>query len=415
MSTATLVDLAARNAADDAAQAAFYRATVESWTLYSVGVAVTILRTVARVRAVGLRELKAEDYLVWVGILFYSVQTGLAYSIGAAAKGLANNGMTDDQRAALSVTNPEYGFRVLGSKIQVAGWTTYSVLMCALKLSILSFYIRLTDKLSSRYRMPIYIGFGLVIGTFLASILTVFIACRPFHKYWQINPDPGNACQAAISRPIVWASFASNVSTDIYLILIPIPMLWTSRLKLVKKIAATVVFGFGIFVLVCAILKSVFVLVDPVHGAELAGAWGTREAFVAVITTNLPMIFHLLKGMVSRFLGTTLGSTDEGYKYRSPSGGGGSSSRGRRGPPHSVHNITTGFTFSESEERIVGAGDGVKLKDWDSGYGAGQGPGAGAGNQPYTGGIVVSNQIEVTSEARRKSQGGQSRSRVRPW
>lgn len=137
------------------------------------------------------------------------------------------------------------------------------------------------DGLSQRYRNPIYVGFGLVIGTFLVSIITIFAACRPFHKYWQINPDPGSkfaplrphpinrsltiplvdVCQAAISRPIIWASFASNVSTDIYLILIPIPMLWKSRLKLMKKIAATVVFGAGLFVLVCAILKSVFVLV----------------------------------------------------------------------------------------------------------------------------------------------------------
>jgi hypothetical protein len=38
-------------------------------------------------------------------------------------------------------------------------------------------------------------------------------------------------------------------------------MLWRSSLKLMKKIAATIVFGAGLFVLVCAILKSVFVLV----------------------------------------------------------------------------------------------------------------------------------------------------------
>jgi hypothetical protein len=126
---------------------------------------------------------------------------------------------------------------------------------------MLAFYLRLTDGLGQRYRNPIYVGFALVIGTFLVSIITIFSACRPFHKYWQINPDPGNACQAAISRPIIWASFATNVSTDIYIILIPIPMLWKSRLKLMKKIAATVVFGAGLFVLVCAILKSVFVLV----------------------------------------------------------------------------------------------------------------------------------------------------------
>jgi hypothetical protein len=70
-----------------------------------------------------------------------------------------------------------------------------------------------------------------------------------------------DVCQAAISRPIIWVSFASNVLTDIYLILIPLPMLWQSTLKPLKKIASTIVLGAGIFVLVCATLKSVFVLV----------------------------------------------------------------------------------------------------------------------------------------------------------
>ncbi|KAF4211817.1 hypothetical protein CNMCM5878_002018 [Aspergillus fumigatiaffinis] len=372
------------SAADEAAQAALYKSTVEHWTLYAIGVTVTLLRTYSRVRAVGFRHLQAEDLLVWVGIVFYTAQTALAYSVGHVAHGLANNGLTDAQRAALSPDNPEYRAAVIGSKIQVAGWTTYSVLMWSLKLSMLAFYLRLTDGLGQRYRNPIYVGFALVIGTFLVSIITIFAACRPFHKYWQINPDPGNACQAAISRPIIWASFATNVSTDIYIILIPIPMLWKSRLKLMKKIAATVVFGAGLFVLVCAILKSVFVLVDPVDGAQLAGEWGTREAFVAVVTTNLPMVFHLFRSWLSRLFGTAFGSSQKTYKF--PSGfqtiGGGageSFSRNRRGPP-TVHPVSANLTFSESEERIV---DDVKMNNLEA-FGA---PSSGPDHPP--GGIVV--------------------------
>jgi hypothetical protein len=41
-------------------------------------------------------------------------------------------------------TNADPLDRVDGSKIQIAGWTVYSVLMLALKLSMLSFFIRLT-------------------------------------------------------------------------------------------------------------------------------------------------------------------------------------------------------------------------------------------------------------------------------
>lgn len=43
--------------------------------------------------------------------------------------------------------------------------------------------------------------------------------------------------------------------------MIPLPMLWRSRLRTSQKIASSFVLGAGIFVLVCATLKSVFVLV----------------------------------------------------------------------------------------------------------------------------------------------------------
>lgn len=187
--------------------------------------------------------------------------------------------------------------RVIGSKIQIAGWSTYSALINSLKLSVLAFYVRLMvlisvisdavsqqitnpqqDGLGRRYHIPIYVGFGLVIGTFLASIITIFAACRPFHKNWQINPDPGSethlvlsaqrlltmpldVCQPAISTPVIAVTFASNLITDPYLIFIPIPMLWQSSLKPLKKIAATIVLSSGVFILVCATIKSVFLLV----------------------------------------------------------------------------------------------------------------------------------------------------------
>ncbi|KAG8416250.1 hypothetical protein J3458_006846 [Metarhizium acridum] len=382
MATGDSSDPAAQAAA---AEAAFHHFTIELWTLYGIGVFATFLRTYARIRAVGARNLRADDYLVWVGVAFYTAQAALGYSIGNIAHGLANNGMSDAERVALSPSDPEYQSRVIGSKIQVAGWTTYSLLIGFLKLSVLAFYIRLTDGLGRPYRIRIIVGFMLVIGTTVACILTNFLACRPFSRYWQINPDPGNACQAAVSRPIIWVSFAANVCTDIYLILIPLPMLWGSSLKMIKKIASTIVLGAGIFVLVCATLKSVFVLVDPVNGAQLAGSWGTREAFVAVITTNLPMLFPLFRVWLTPLFGSALGSSKKSYK--SPTGlvtiGGGGGSSTPRNRPRTANPVATNMTFSESEERIVGA---IKMDT--------------VRNARPSNAIVVSNQVEVTHSDR---------------
>lgn len=78
------------------------------------------------------------------GKVLYSTQSTLGYQIGNLAQGMANNGMTDAQRAALSPSDPEYTMRVVGSQIQVAGWSCYSTLMVVLKLAMLFFYLRLT-------------------------------------------------------------------------------------------------------------------------------------------------------------------------------------------------------------------------------------------------------------------------------
>ncbi|KAF3492372.1 uncharacterized protein GIQ15_01889 [Arthroderma uncinatum] len=390
-------------AAIAAAQEAGRQATIEIWTLFGVGFTATILRLYARVHAVGFRNLRPDDYLVVVALVLYAVQSTLGYSVGNLAHGLANNIMSDKERALLEVGSPEYEFRVIGSKIQISGWTVYTFLISMLKFSMLAFYIRLTEGVGGSYRLQIYVGFGLVGGTCLASLLTIFTACRPFYKYWQINPNPGNVCQPAVSLPIVWVSFAANIITDIYLILIPLPMLWRSTLRTIKKIAASIVLGAGIFVLVCACLKSIFVLVNPVNGAQLAGAWGVREAFVAVMVTNLPMIFPLIRAMLSPFFGK-LFSTQRKSSYKSPGfqtiGGGtprgGNSSHNRntsRRQPQS--DLTTSFTLNGSNERIVDDNNNVKMQDLKSFASIDPEP-----NDPPARGIMISNSVEVMHEDR---------------
>lgn len=110
------------------------------------------------------------------------------------------------------------------------------------------------------------------------------------------------------------------------------------------------------------------------NGAQLAGSWGVRETFVAVITTNLPMVFSLVKTILTPILGSLLTSVrstnnklDSTPKDTSTFGGGRNCWRGR-GPP--TANPITNVTFSESEERIVGEVHMQDLKTWsESNYG----------------------------------------------
>jgi hypothetical protein len=69
-----------------------------------------------------------------------------------------------------------------------------------------------------------------------------------------------DACFPGYSLSIIITSYVANVTTDLYLLWIPLPMLWKSTLRLYKKIAATLVLGGGVFVIVCVTLKTAFIL-----------------------------------------------------------------------------------------------------------------------------------------------------------
>lgn len=133
---------------------------------------------------------------------------------------------------------------------------------------------------------------------------------------------------------------------------------------------------------------------DPIHGGQLAAAWGTRETFIAVVTTNLPMIFPLLKVWFAPILPTTFRSSSNNKAYKSPSsgfvtiGGGGGSSHAKR-TPRTGTIITANMSFdNESEERIVKENGDMRMQDLDTKAEA----------QRAQGAIVVSKQVSVTTE-----------------
>ncbi|KAH6629016.1 hypothetical protein C7974DRAFT_375909 [Boeremia exigua] len=300
--------------------------------------------------------------------------------------------MTDAERFNLSKDDPEYAWRVIGSKIQLAGWTLSPCLLWTLKLCVTFFYFRLTTGLKV-YQKRIYAALVLIATSFVVVIMTIALSCRPFQKYWQVFPDPGNSCQPAISKPIVWVSFVLNVSTDVFLFFIPIPMLWKSSLRLYKKLAATSILSAGLLIIICATQKSIYVIIDPVKGGQLAAEWGTRETFVAVVTTNLPMIFHLVKVWLVPYLPSTLKSSSNNKAYKSPGsgfvtiGGGGASSHARKASRNGTL-ITANATYDNgSEERIVKEHD-VRMQYLNTTSGSHKTPGA----------IVVSKQVSVTTE-----------------
>lgn len=144
-------------------------------------------------------------------------------------------------------------------------------------------------------KLRIRIGYGAIIATYIIVLFSILFACRPLYKSWQIYPDPGNVCQPGISKVNCLVVVVLNVVTDLYLLSIPLPLMWKAQLPTKQKIMMLFMFSGGFFVIACGILRASLILIDPVNGAAQAGAWAVRETFVAVIIGNLPMVYKLFR------------------------------------------------------------------------------------------------------------------------
>ncbi|KAJ5919303.1 hypothetical protein N7466_010246 [Penicillium verhagenii] len=307
----------------------------EAFTLLAVAIVLIALRTTARWVMVGPKNFQADDYIMLVACVVYGLETAAAYMVGAWFEGLANNSMTDEERKTLSPDSHEYHLRVGGSKVQVAGWSLYTLLLWLLKTCMAVFYSRLTAGLINM-RIRIHIAYVLIAATYIVTICSILFGCHPLDKNWQIYPNPGNHCQPAVSKIDIYVTVVLNVATDIYLISIPAPMLFKARLRWREKFELLILFSGGLFVMIStpnslgsALTNNRVLFKAGANGAEQAGSWACRETFVAVVIGNIPMIYPLIRRFARRaglYLTTKTGGGSQSYQLsegEADTGGGG--------------------------------------------------------------------------------------------
>ncbi|KAJ9660853.1 hypothetical protein H2201_006745 [Coniosporium apollinis] len=317
--------------------------TIEAFTLLGTGIFIIGLRLFARITAVGIKNLALDDYLMCLAAIVYALETVTAYAVGAWWRGLANNGMTDEQRKNLDANSHEFYLRVGGSKTQLVGWSLYTLLLWMIKLCMTILYSRLTAGVNNM-EIRVRIGYVIVISTYIATEMSILQYAR----------TDSNLCQPAISKIDLYVTVVLNVATDMYLLTIPLPMLWKANMSKVKKYSLILVFGGAVFVMMAGILRCALILMDPINGAQQAGSWACRETFVAVVVGNAPLLASLFRRAGERLQHSSLFSrhklsrTDGSYEL---------GSRERSKKPrrrYSLHALpSTYHTQSDSAEHIV--------------------------------------------------------------
>ncbi|RHZ64606.1 uncharacterized protein CDV56_109323 [Aspergillus thermomutatus] len=278
----------------------------ETWVLYGVGIFGTVLRFVARIRRLGVLNLQADDYLMLFAVVWYTL---LCVALNEVASGGGSNLMTDEDIANL--TPASYAERVRGSKWVFVSEHSFVLAIWAMKACMLVIYARITEGLKARKwvnYLSIYVGLG-----FVAVELSLFLICRPLSNYWAV-PTPDYQCSSYQYYEIVQGCI--SISADVFMLAVAIPLMAQVRVPLKQKIILLVLFGMGIFVIVAAVLNKIYCLV-PALISYVYMNWYFREATVAILVTNLPLVWSLLRDVFPALKSWTGGSKRGTDRYRS--------------------------------------------------------------------------------------------------
>ncbi|KAK6352912.1 hypothetical protein TWF696_004909 [Orbilia brochopaga] len=213
---------------------------------------------------------------------------------------------------------------VIGSKMNIAGRIILVSLLWSLKFMVFDFLWRIIRKLP--YERPITITYlAALVSTWLAALIVIFIECRPFTKYWQISPDPGQCIQGN-----VWLITyeIGNLITDLMLLALPFPLLFMARVPWKKRIRLCAVFSLGFFLVATCVIRMTQGLM---HGnfQPQRGMWASIEVLIATVVACGPSMYCTLRRGRDRNTVTSGSTTLRGTRpTASPSGSGMGSASG---------------------------------------------------------------------------------------
>ncbi|PMD12600.1 hypothetical protein NA56DRAFT_652406 [Hyaloscypha hepaticicola] len=187
-------------------------------------------------------------------------------------------------------------------------------------MALLLFYLRVFPQ--QKFRLLCYAGLTFVGCSGLAYIIATIFQCSPVPFYWNRTIHGGHCIQ---SGPF-WISYAIiNIVTDFYILILPMPVLYSLSLSKKNKYGIMGCFALGFFVCFTTIYRMTTLAssskgTDLTFGPVPATNWSVIEANTGLICTCLPMLNQYLKA-ISGFFGRLPENTSSVRRGNTPRSG----------------------------------------------------------------------------------------------
>ncbi|KAH9873719.1 hypothetical protein IAQ61_004345 [Plenodomus lingam] len=257
----------------------------ETGIFYGLCWVVIVVRLISRrLHRGSWKLLQWDDYLTLVAMATDSVLIAVMHEITKTSSNLIPPGDDVSQYSALEIQN-----RIYGSKLVLVVEQMQILTIWLIKTCLLLMYNRMTMVLPQH---KVVIATSVYVGlTFVAMEVLYFgVWCRPFNQYWAV-PTYSSQCSAATNHLITNAVF--NISSDLIIISIPMPLLFKVRLPKKNKAILFMIFLIGAFTIVAAVLNKYYSFTHP-FGTQWT-IWYIRESYTAILCANLPLTYPLVQ------------------------------------------------------------------------------------------------------------------------
>jgi hypothetical protein len=225
----------------------------------------------------------------------------------------------------------------------------YKLVLCLTKVSFVVFYLRIFP--SKRFHQLCFVTMGVIVIGVVGFVFATVFQCVPVAGSW--NKTLHSKCIDNSWFRWWWAGY--NTVTDLWVFLMPMPLLARLQLDLVRKIGVMLMFALGLFVCITSIIRMRALVestttTDPTWGSFDALLWSSIEASCGIICACLPFLKHPIKYVFPKLfpsLSSRRSRSRPTYKIS------GFSSRGGAG---GTRNRATG-QWESLENGSVGSGD----------------------------------------------------------
>lgn len=148
-------------------------------------------------------------------------------------------------------------------------------MVCVVKLSLLSIMLRIFAP-DRKKVLVIWIGLGILMCYYIPAFFIKVFFCKPISTYWY-GPEIGGKC--IDQQKVVIADSVISVASDLWILILPLPMIWSLHMSKIKKLRVMGVLGAGGLATAFSIWRLV-IMVKAGGSTDITLLW-TRAAMTA--------------------------------------------------------------------------------------------------------------------------------------